>query len=84
MSNGETRRNEIAYASGLSDFEGIQSPSTDPELLGDLDPANDSGTDVGSTTANDDGAFAAEVTLDSSMFAIGDVKSLVATDAAAP
>jgi hypothetical protein len=34
---------------------------------------------IGSATANDDGAFAAEVTLDSSTFVIGDVKSLVAT-----
>jgi hypothetical protein len=34
---------------------------------------------IGSAIANDYGAFAAEVTLDSSAFVIGDVKSLVAT-----
>jgi hypothetical protein len=34
---------------------------------------------VGSATANDSGAFAADVTLDSGAFEIGDVKSLVAT-----
>jgi hypothetical protein len=34
---------------------------------------------IGSATANDSGAFAADVTLDSGKYAIGDVKSLVAT-----
>ena len=65
--------------SGLSDFEHIQGPSTDPEPLGDLDPASGSATDVGSATANDNGAFVADVTLDSRMLVIRYVKSLVAT-----
>lgn len=40
-------------------------------ISGEIDTA------VGSATANDSGAFATDVTLDSGFFAIGDVKSLV-------